>query len=230
MAPDITQLRTRLADHQQEHLLAFWDDLSPAEQVELSASLAKVDFAEIEALLARGPLKDDGGADAQRATGPTGVQFDDPGRDEAAERAIRRGGEALKAGQVGVLIVVELAESRADDEQIRLIERLQAGDVFLIIGIDVSAVGVDGKEDRAIETVGLAEDLGQHGAGLFGAVLFIPGDEHDFFAVGLAGLGREMQPRIRCGDGEGQGGEQQEGGGGGFHTGKNGGLQVGCVA
>lgn len=105
MGPDIDQLRSRLADHQQEHVLAFWEELSPAEESELSASLAEIDLDEIEQLLDRGPLQNDEGAAAERATGPSAVQLDDPGREEAAKEAIRRGSEALAAGRVGVLIV-----------------------------------------------------------------------------------------------------------------------------
>ena len=80
------------------------------------------------------------------------------------------------SGKFSDLFIRQLAETSADDHQIGGIQCLGAGDVFLEIWVDVAAVRIDGEEDDAVEAVFLAEDLGEHRAGLFAAIFFVARD------------------------------------------------------
>jgi hypothetical protein len=53
MAASYEAIRERYAKHGQEHALAFYNELSPAEQAELLADLAPVDLDEIHAQFVR---------------------------------------------------------------------------------------------------------------------------------------------------------------------------------
>ena len=111
-------------------------------------------------------------------------------------------------GEVRELRIGKLAETSADDEEVGRFQSIGTGDVVLVIGIDVAALGIDGEEDRAIEAEALAEDLGKHRAGFLAAVFFIARDEDDFFAIGGPSFGGEVQPFLRGGvEGEGSGDE-----------------------
>ena len=96
--------------------------------------------------------------------------------------------------EVGDLIVRKLAESGADDHQIRFVQRVRSGDVFLEIRVDVAAVRVDGEEHGAVESVFLAEDLREHRARFLAAVFFVAGNENDILAIRGSSFGRETQP------------------------------------
>src|SRR4051812_40913968 len=74
------------------------------------------------------------------------------GRAEADHRLARIQGFR----EVRELIVRQLTEARPDDEQVRRVERLRAGDVFLEVAIDVTAVRIDRKEHGAVEAMLLA--------------------------------------------------------------------------
>ena len=106
------------------------------------------------------------------------------------------------------LVVGQLAEAGADDHQIRRVQRGGAGDVFLEIRVDVAAVRIDREEHDAVESVFLAEDLRQHRAGFLAAVFLVAGNEDNFFAVGRARLGGQVQP---VGGTRGQGETDEEG-------------------
>src|SRR5207248_11008252 len=70
-----------------------------------------------------------------------------------------------------------------DDHQVGRLERFQAGDVLVVLGVD-SAVGrVDGEQDGTLETVVLGEDLGQLLQRFLGAVLVVAAYQDDVYAL-----------------------------------------------
>ena len=97
-------------------------------------------------------------------------------------------------GEARDLVIGQLTEAAADDHQVGRVERLGAGEVLLEIRVDVSTIRVDGEKHHTVESVFLAEDLGQHRAGFLAAVFLVTGDKDDFFTVGGASFGREGQP------------------------------------
>lgn len=98
-----------LAPLGQEHLLAFWDRINEEQRRALSAQIEEIDADVLRSLQARKhELSDEGKAHfanlAAKATPPPAIRLAGAGpfrRDDA----IRRGEEALKSGQVGVILV-----------------------------------------------------------------------------------------------------------------------------
>jgi UDP-N-acetylglucosamine/UDP-N-acetylgalactosamine diphosphorylase len=116
--PDPTQLLDRLRPHGQEHLLQFWDELSPAERKELTAQIESVDLAHVGKLHQEATAKSNTDAApkdsaesslaelAARAEPPPAVRLADQKTNLAqAERARKAGEQALSAGTVGVVLV-----------------------------------------------------------------------------------------------------------------------------
>jgi len=97
-------LRELLASHGQQHLLAHWDRLSPAERERLEAQIREIDFSAI-AKLAKGESKsEDWGALSARARSPRAIRL--KGTPEfSADEARRRGEAAIRAGEVGAILV-----------------------------------------------------------------------------------------------------------------------------
>ena len=107
------------------------------------------------------------------------------------------------------LLIRQLPKARADHHQVRLLQRSEAGDVFLKVRVHKSAIRIDGKEHCAIVSVLLAEDFREHREGFFRAIFFIAGNEDDALAVGLS-LCRKMQPiRRKHGRRQRQNGEER---------------------
>ena len=69
--------------------------------------------------------------------------------------------------QMSIIGIRKLAKPSANNHQVSRFQRLQARETLLVVGVNKPLFGIDGKENRAVETVTLAENLGQHGAGLF---------------------------------------------------------------
>lgn len=105
MGADLAQLRTLLAEHQQEHLLAHWDALTPAEQVRFSEELSAVDFDEVANLFQSEAAETDWLEVAKAARGPKAVRLSDAEGATTGDKARERGRKALAAGEVAVLIV-----------------------------------------------------------------------------------------------------------------------------
>lgn len=105
MCGDLVQLRTRLAEHQQEHLLAHWDDLTPSEQIRLSEELSAVDFDELANLFQSEAAETDWLEIAKAARGPKAVRLSDAEGATTGDKPRERGRKALAAGEVAVLIV-----------------------------------------------------------------------------------------------------------------------------
>ncbi|HEO71992.1 MAG TPA: UDPGP type 1 family protein [Candidatus Hydrogenedentes bacterium] len=97
-------LRERLAEHGQEHVLRFWDQLDSVEQEALSGQIESIDFGLMERLIDALVLRD-----------PPEEQFDDirpvplipkPVRGAGdADAAWEAGEEALRGGRVGLFLV-----------------------------------------------------------------------------------------------------------------------------
>jgi UDP-N-acetylglucosamine/UDP-N-acetylgalactosamine diphosphorylase len=96
----------RLKLAKQEHLAAFVDQLSPAEQVQLSQQIDAIDFQLIEQLVSDQHASTDWAKLADRAEPPPAARLEDTAQD-ALERAKarQRGESALRAGEVGMILV-----------------------------------------------------------------------------------------------------------------------------
>ena len=107
---DKQTLEARLQPTQQEHLLAFWDELEPARRANLAAQIEAIDLQLIHSLY-RGEIDQPDWAElSRRALPPPAVRLDDRRRGAGGdlgitdEVAIQRGSAALRAGQVGVIL------------------------------------------------------------------------------------------------------------------------------
>jgi UDP-N-acetylglucosamine/UDP-N-acetylgalactosamine diphosphorylase len=94
----------------QEHLLAFWDKLLPAERSELAEQIRGVDFDLVARLYRDATAGHDRSAEdpavlARRAEPPPAIRLRDPNSKFASHEAIRRGEAALRAGKLGVVLV-----------------------------------------------------------------------------------------------------------------------------
>jgi UDP-N-acetylglucosamine/UDP-N-acetylgalactosamine diphosphorylase len=94
----------QLASHQQQHLLAFWDDLSPGEQQVLAAEIDALDLDQIDRLLHDRAADEDWTELSRRAEPPEAIRLTGQ-RPFPADAARARGDAALAAGQVGVVLV-----------------------------------------------------------------------------------------------------------------------------
>ncbi len=99
------RLQARLAKFGQEHLLAFWDDLKEEGRRRLAADIDQIDFALVDELFHKGVDKLAIHALAARATSPPAFRLDRSGNRFTAEEARERAVEALRAGQIGVMVV-----------------------------------------------------------------------------------------------------------------------------
>jgi UDP-N-acetylglucosamine/UDP-N-acetylgalactosamine diphosphorylase len=105
----LDDLRRRLESHDQLHLLAHWERLSGDQRARLTDQIAGVDFDELKGLVRGEKKSEDWGALAARAVSPPAVRLGKPatfeGKSYDVTAARRRGEEALRAGQVGALLV-----------------------------------------------------------------------------------------------------------------------------
>lgn len=97
-------LLARLQPLGQEHLLTFWDSLSPGERSTLAEQIAGVDFERVKRLFHERHAEQDWAALARRAEGPPAVRLADE-TPESRAAARRRGEQALADGRVGVALV-----------------------------------------------------------------------------------------------------------------------------
>lgn len=107
MTPDPT-LVERLARHKQEHLLAWWADLSDSQRTELAAEVSRVDFDELDVLIATYVGDEDvSGVPANEKVAPIEViRLPKTDGERIAQRHVAEAGEeALSAGEVAVVIV-----------------------------------------------------------------------------------------------------------------------------
>lgn len=98
-------LRQRLAAHRQEHVLRFWDGLSPSEQDQLQEQIESLDLDQLDRLVAETDPKQDFASLAAGAEPPPAVRADGSGASWTVEDARACGEQALRRGEVGAVIV-----------------------------------------------------------------------------------------------------------------------------
>ena len=94
-----------VAKHGQDHLLAFWGELSTDEQEQLASQILNLNFGQLEALVAGEDEKPDFAQMASRAVAPPAVKADGSGATWSVEQARQRGEQAIKSGEVGAVLV-----------------------------------------------------------------------------------------------------------------------------
>lgn len=102
---DPTSLRNRLAEYGQDHALRFWGDLTPEQQSRLHSQLEAIDLQQLAALIQGQDAKQDFAAMAAEAGSPPSVRADGSGAAWTLDEAEQRGVDAIKAGQIGAVIV-----------------------------------------------------------------------------------------------------------------------------
>lgn len=105
------ELADRLKPYGQEHLLAFYDDLSPSEQDTLRRQIEAVDFELIDSLFKGDVDQPDWAAEARRAEPPPAMRLADRrGQGTSSlglspDEARRVGADAIAAGKLGTILV-----------------------------------------------------------------------------------------------------------------------------
>ncbi len=99
------ELERLLRDHGQEHLLAFWDQLSPEGQQELAAEIRQLDLPLIARLYAERDTGENVEALIARASPPAAFRLDRSRNPFSPEEARLSAVEALRAGRLGVILV-----------------------------------------------------------------------------------------------------------------------------
>ncbi len=98
-------LERLLTPFDQQHVLAFWDELDTAARQQLAAELQQLDLARLRDLFRGGVTCEDWATTAVRCSTPPARRLRDPDAASGAERASAAGLEALSAGHIGALIV-----------------------------------------------------------------------------------------------------------------------------
>ncbi|NQT40838.1 MAG: UDPGP type 1 family protein [Planctomycetes bacterium] len=99
------ELNRLLEPHGQQHLTAFWDELSDRRKQTLAEGIAEIDLDLIAQLYRDKGGRHDVRALLEGATSPPAFRLDADKNRFTIEEARARGTEALRAGQVGVLLV-----------------------------------------------------------------------------------------------------------------------------
>ncbi|MCH8921861.1 MAG: UDPGP type 1 family protein [Planctomycetes bacterium] len=103
--PDKQALIEQLAATGQQHVLAFWDELSSDQQSALAADVAAIDLAQINRLFCEPAGDHDWTALAGRAEPPPAFRLSGSGDPFSLEEANERGRAALADGRIGVVLV-----------------------------------------------------------------------------------------------------------------------------
>ncbi|MBN1912152.1 MAG: UTP--glucose-1-phosphate uridylyltransferase [Pirellulales bacterium] len=95
-----------LVEHGQEHVLGFWDELTPTERDALAEEIRQIDFPLLAVLHAGEHTAMSLKALANRAGPPPAFRLAAPQKNPfSVDEAKQRAAEALRAGQVGVILV-----------------------------------------------------------------------------------------------------------------------------
>ncbi len=94
-----------LAGFGQQHLVRFMDELSPEDAESLRGQIAQIDFDELAALTKSAEQAVDWGELAARADSPPAVRLGQPHPEFSTAEAVKAGEQAIRSGQVGVILV-----------------------------------------------------------------------------------------------------------------------------
>ncbi len=98
-------LHAALAAFGQEHLLAFWDGLDPAQRQSLAEQIHELDLPLLQRLTSHAHQAEDVRCLAARAASPAAIRLDGSGLPISPSQARQAGAETLAAGRVGVILV-----------------------------------------------------------------------------------------------------------------------------
>lgn len=99
-------LRKTLIDNQQDHVLAFWDELNENQQQHLNAQLESIDFPLVNRLIDSWILHEHTGEHFDLISPATVLPpTNDTCETDKAKQALALGEEALRAGRVGLILV-----------------------------------------------------------------------------------------------------------------------------
>lgn len=101
----IESIKENLQSSGQENVLQFWDELDETQRSQLASQLSELDLKQLTTLVAGQDEKQDFAAIAAAAQSPPSVRADGSGANWSVEEARQRGEAALRAGQVGAVIV-----------------------------------------------------------------------------------------------------------------------------
>ncbi|MFG0290254.1 MAG: UTP--glucose-1-phosphate uridylyltransferase [Rhodopirellula sp. JB044] len=105
MTTTVEELTAILKPYDQTHVLRYWDELDAASREQLASQIKAIDFDELATLIKGDDEQIDFAAMAKNATLPMAVSADGSGVEWSPEDARKRGEEALRAGEVAVILV-----------------------------------------------------------------------------------------------------------------------------
>ena len=104
-----------LSEHEQQHLVDFWDQLNPTQRQQLESQLRAIDLPQINSLYQQATKAESITIDWSQVLPPPVIRLpDDPSSEQAA---MERGIEVLQANQVAVLLVAGGQGSRLGFEK-----------------------------------------------------------------------------------------------------------------
>lgn len=98
-------LNDLLRPYGQEHLVAFWGELSTTEQAGLAEQIREIDFDQLAKLYEARDQAEDIESLVERSTSPPAFRLDKQTNRFSVEEAKTRAAEVLAAGKVGVILV-----------------------------------------------------------------------------------------------------------------------------
>ncbi len=101
----VEAIRPTLVQYGQEHVLQFWDELSPSGREQLAKQLEQVNFPLLHRLKTSGKAAENWAEIAGQADSPPAIRLGEAHAEYSAEQALQAGREALSAGQIGVVLV-----------------------------------------------------------------------------------------------------------------------------
>ncbi|MCB9941012.1 MAG: UDPGP type 1 family protein [Planctomycetaceae bacterium] len=99
------ELVARLEEAGQQQTLAFWDDLNAGQRSRLSAQLEAIDFELLNQLVQGEDAAPDWAALAAKAQPPRAIRLDSTDNEFSPMEAVARGEQALREGQLGLILV-----------------------------------------------------------------------------------------------------------------------------
>lgn len=104
-AEELADLRALYANHGQSHVFAFWDELAQSQRLAFLRQLREIDLEQVQRLVEGAERTVDFAALARRSEGPRAVRGDGTGAPWSVPEARACGEQALRRGEVAILIV-----------------------------------------------------------------------------------------------------------------------------